>query len=118
MRKRCSLFAIQICAISFLLFFSLNPVARGAELSKLALDDASSLGTTISTDAAVKQEGKSSIRISTLWPTTICLAEVRDLNVENARLIYQAKVRSDKLEGTAFWRCGAVLVPVSTSLAA
>jgi hypothetical protein len=102
MRKRCSLFAIQICAISFLLFFSLNPVARGAELSKLALDDASSLGTTISTDAAVKQEGKSSIRISTLWPTTICLAEVRDLNVENARLIYQAKVRSDKLEGTAF----------------
>jgi hypothetical protein len=41
------------------------------------------------------------VRISTLGPTTICLAEVSKLNVENAKLVYQAKVRSEALEGTA-----------------
>jgi hypothetical protein len=102
MRKRCLLFSVQICAASALLLFLLKPIAHGTELRKLALDDASSLGTTVSTDPAVKQEGNGSVKISTLWPTTICLTEVQELNVENARLIYLAKVKSEKLEGTAF----------------
>jgi hypothetical protein len=50
----------------------------------------------------VKVEGSGSIRISTLWPTTICLGEVLELNVENAQIIYRAKVKSEKLKGTAF----------------
>jgi hypothetical protein len=49
----------------------------------------------------VKAEGKGSIKITTQWPTTICLGEVASLNVENAKLVYKAKVKSD-LEGTAF----------------
>ena len=102
MKKRFLVFAIQICAASSLLLFLLNPLAQANELRKLALDDASSLGTTVSTDPTVKQEGNGSIRISTLWPTTICLAEVQELNVENAQLIYRARVKSEKLEGTAF----------------
>ena len=102
MTKGCLLFALQICATSSLLFFLLNPVTQGAELTKLTLDSASTLGTIVSTDPAVKQEGHGSIRISTLWPTTIFLAEVQGLNVEGAQLIYRAKVRSEKLEGTAF----------------
>jgi hypothetical protein len=55
MRKRCLLLAIQICAASSLLMLLLNPICQGAELGKLALDDASSLGTTVSTDPTVKQ---------------------------------------------------------------
>jgi hypothetical protein len=80
----------------------LNPPARGAELKKLALDDAASLGTTVSTDLQIKQEGNGSIRISTVWPTSICLGEVQELNVENARIIYRARVKSEKLEGAAY----------------
>jgi hypothetical protein len=102
MRKRWVLYVIQICVASSLLWLLLIPLAQGNELSKLALDDASSLGTTISTDSTVKQEGNGSIRISTVWPTTVCLGEVQELNVENARIIYRAKVKSEKLEGTAF----------------
>ena len=102
MRKRSLLYATKACVASVLLVFLLIPLAEGDELRKLALDDASSLGTTVSTDSTVKQEGNGSIRISTLWPTTICLAEVQELNVENVRLIYRAKVKSEKLEGTAF----------------
>ena len=102
MRKRWLLYAIQICAASSLILLLLNPLAQGNELTKLALDDAPSLGTTVSTDPTVKQEGNGSIRISTVWPTTICLGEVQELNVENAQIIYRAKVKSEKLEGTVF----------------
>lgn len=69
--------------------------AYGEELKKLCLDDASSIGTSIQTDTQVKTEGKGSIKITTQWPTTICLGKVTGLNVENAKLLYKAKVKSD-----------------------
>jgi hypothetical protein len=71
------------------------------DLKKLNLDDASAISTTIQTDTQVKAEGKGSIRITTQWSTTICLGQVASLNVENAKLVYRAKVKSD-LDGTAF----------------
>ena len=71
------------------------------DLKNLNLDDASAIGTTIQTDTQVKVEGKSSIKITTQWPTTICLGEVKGPDIEGARLVYKAKVKSD-LEGTAF----------------
>jgi hypothetical protein len=75
--------------------------AVAQDFKRLNLDDISAIGTSIQADTQVKAEGKSSIRISTLWPTTICLGEVTGLDVENARLLYKAKVKSD-LDGTAF----------------
>ena len=102
MRRTWPLDTLWICAASALLLLPLDQPALASELGRLALDDASALGTTISTDSSVKQEGEGSVRISTAWPTTISLGEVSDLDVDNARLVYQAKVRSEGLEGTAF----------------
>jgi hypothetical protein len=102
MIKRWFLYSIQVCAASSLLLLSLHSFARGNELSRLALDDASLLDTTVSTDTTIKQQGNGSIRISTLWPTVICLGEVAELNIDNAQLVYRAKVKSEQLEGTAF----------------
>ena len=102
MRKRCLLYPMKIYAVLFLSLLLLNTPVQGKELYKLALDDALSLGTTISTDQRVSHDGNGSVRISTVWPTTICLGEVQSLNVENARIIYRARVKSEKLEGTAF----------------
>ena len=76
-------------------------VAVAEDLKRLNLDDASLIGTTIQTDSKVKTEGKSSVKITTIHPTTVCLGEVDGLDVENATLIYTAKVKSE-LEGTAF----------------
>ena len=89
---------------SLLIFAVLALVASSThaeDLKKLNLDDASAIATTIQTDTQVKAEGKSSIKITTQWPTTICLGEVTGLDVESAKLVYKAKVKSD-LEGTAF----------------
>jgi len=77
-----------------------SPAIAG-ELKKLSLDDAAALGTTIQTDLQVKTEGKGSVRITTQYPTTICLGEVMGLEIENAKLVYEAKVKSD-LDGVAF----------------
>jgi hypothetical protein len=86
----------------FIAFFGLiaSP-AMGEELKRISLDDASSLGMTIQSDTGIKTEGKGSIKITTLWPTVVCLGEVSALNIENAKLVYSAKVKSD-LDGTAF----------------
>lgn len=88
--------------LSIILLLALTVGTAGAEeLMKLKLDDAATLATTIQTDTQVKTEGKGSIRITTQWPTTICLGQVDGLNLENAKLVYQAKIKSD-LAGTAF----------------
>ena len=76
-------------------------LAHAEDLKKLTLDDASVIGTTIQTDLQVKAEGKGSIKITTQWPTTICLGEVARVDIENAKLVYKAHVKSD-LDGVAF----------------
>ncbi|NIQ37018.1 MAG: hypothetical protein GTN81_00280 [Proteobacteria bacterium] len=85
-----------------LLLFLLSPSSRAAELKKLNLDSAGALGTTIRSDTRIRSEGSGSIRISTLWPTTISVGEVSGLDVEHAVLVYRGKVRSENLEGQAF----------------
>jgi hypothetical protein len=76
-------------------------LARAEDLKKLSLDDSSSVSPKIEADAKVKVEGKSSLKITTQWPTTVCLGEVAGLDVENARLVYTARVKAD-LDGAAF----------------
>ena len=99
----CERFNIRLIATaSTLVLLILIPSAGGQELQRLPLDSTSSLGTTVSTDLVVKKEGKGSLRISTAGPTNICLGIAQPLSVENARLVYQASVKSEKLEGTAF----------------
>ena len=92
MKLTLSIFALLVLIVSS---------AYAEELKKLSLDNASAIGTTIQTDTRVKAEGRGSIKITTHWPTTICLGEVTGLNVENAKLVYKAKVKSD-LDGSAF----------------
>lgn len=102
MRKDGLVQALRMSAGLAILLFVLVVSAQGKELRKLTLDNALSLGTTVSADSTVKHEGKGSIRISTMWPTTICLGEVADLNVEKVKLVYQAKLKCKNLKGTAF----------------
>jgi hypothetical protein len=71
------------------------------DIKKISLDDVSTLGTRIETDTKVKVEGKGSVKITTAWPTLLCLGEAKDLNIENTKLVYKAKVKTD-LSGTAF----------------
>ena len=98
-KKKGNKMKLTVLMLALLAFIA--GTAYGEELRKLNLDDASAIGTSIQTDTQIKTEGKGSIKITTQWPTTICLGEVTGLNVENAKLLYKAKVKSD-LDGSAF----------------
>ncbi len=102
MGRRLSKFAIEFWIAVGLLCYLLTTPSHGEEIRKLNLDDAGTLATTITTDRRVKSEGQGSIRISTSWPTTICLGEVSGIELDDTMLVYQARVRSQNLEGLAF----------------
>ena len=75
--------------------------AKAGEIIKLGLDDTSNISPKIESDTKVKVEGKSSVRITTTWPTTVYLGEVIKPDVEGADLIYSAMVKSE-LNGSAY----------------
>ncbi|CAB1082213.1 hypothetical protein D1AOALGA4SA_9848 [Olavius algarvensis Delta 1 endosymbiont] len=89
-----------IFLIFSLVLLSIAHVGAG-ELKHLTLDDASAIGLRIQTDSNTRIEGEGSIKITTLWPATVCLGQVTGLDVENSMLIYRAQVKSE-LKGTAF----------------
>lgn len=95
--KKTSFVVAGVIAVVFLVQAS----TLAQELKKLSLDDVSSIGLTIQNDAGIKTEGKASIKITTVWPTTICLSEVSGLDIEEAKLVFKAKVKTE-LEGEAF----------------
>ncbi len=94
---------MKIWLLTLVVLLSLGNPALAEELKRISLDDASAIGLQIQSDSAVKAEGKGSIKITTKWATTVCLAEVPGPDMENAKLVYKAKVKSDlQGQGTAF----------------
>ncbi len=53
-------------------------------------------------DGAVSRDGKGSIRAATTEPRTFRLYETGDIDVEDARLIYQARLRTQGIEGKVY----------------
>lgn len=86
------------CMAVLVLFVTALPAQ---ELKKLSLDDTSTVSPKIERDSNVKSEGKSSIKITTTWPTMVTLGEVAGPDIENATLVYKAKVKTE-LDGVAY----------------
>ena len=92
---------IRFTVIPVLLLTTL--IAQAEDLKKLSLDDPSVASPKIVADTKVKVEGTSSLKITTQWPTTVCLGEVAGPDIENAKLIYSARVKTElEGKGTAF----------------
>lgn len=53
-------------------------------------------------DKGISSDGNGSLRIEVSQPTTIRLFEVRDINIENARLIYRARLKTENVKGQAY----------------
>ena len=88
-------------AAFFLVLILATAPAKAGEFIKLGLDDTSNISPKIESDTKVKVEGKSSLRISTTWPTTVYLGEVIKPDIDGAKLIYSAMVKSE-LNGSAY----------------
>ena len=53
-------------------------------------------------DKEISSDGNGSLHIAASKPTTVNLYETGDIDVENSRLIYQAKLRTENVEGQVF----------------
>jgi hypothetical protein len=92
---------MKITLLALVILMWIGSPASAQELKRVSLDDASTIGLKIQSDSGVKVEGNASIRITTKWPTTVCLAEVTGPDIQDARLVYRARVKSE-LQGAAF----------------
>jgi len=53
-------------------------------------------------DKNISSDQNGSLRIITNKPTTVRLYDLRDIDVENARLIYQARLRTEEVTGQVY----------------
>jgi hypothetical protein len=53
-------------------------------------------------DKENSSDGRGSLRIVTIEPTVVRLFETGDVDVENARILYEAKVRSEGVDGPVY----------------
>jgi hypothetical protein len=82
-----------------------SKASRGvAEIRRFPIDSLDGIitqsGAELDKDSS--SDGKGSLRINVTGPTTVRLFEVTDINVEDARLTYQAKVRTKDVQGQVY----------------
>jgi hypothetical protein len=82
----------------------LYPASTLTELRSFPLDSKEGLitQTGVQIDNDISSDGNGSMRIEAKEITTIRLFETGDIDIERARLIYQAKVRTENLEGQVY----------------
>ena len=56
----------------------------------------------VTVDSTVSSDGTASLKIAAPGPTTVNLFELGDVDVENAKIVYRAMLRTKKLSGKAY----------------
>jgi hypothetical protein len=77
---------------------------EAVELKKFPIDKMDGIITQsgVQIDRQISSDGNGSLRIEATQPTTVRLFEAGDIDVENARLIYQARLRTENVEGQVY----------------
>jgi len=75
-----------------------------AEIQRFPIDNLQGIisRSDVQMDNQVSSDGNGSLRITATQPKVVRLFEAGDVDIENARLIYQAKVRTDNVEGQVY----------------
>lgn len=81
-----------------------EPSREVTELARFPIADLGGViaGSAVELDREVTSDGNGSLRVRADGPTTLRLFETGDVDVEDARLTYQARVRTEGIEGRAY----------------
>ena len=81
-----------------------NPSNQVIELRHFPIDGIDGIITRagVRIDKDITSDGNGSLRITSIKPTVIRLFETGDIDAENARLIYQARLRTAHVEGQVY----------------
>ncbi len=98
---------LRFCVSVVIIFTAIGctkPSTEVVELKIFPVDSMEGIITQsgVEIDKAVSSDGNGSLRITATEPTVVRLFEVGDIDVENARLIYRAKVRTDNVDGKVY----------------
>ncbi len=93
-----------IALIALLLSVCGKQQTKVIELKNFPMDNLDGLIslTGVEIDKSVSSDGSGSLKINATEPMTVNLYEISDVVIENARLIYQARVRCENLGGKAY----------------
>ena len=96
-------FALCMSLIFVLVGCSKTP-QEVVELKRFPIDSLEGIITQsgVQFDKEVSCDGNGSLKMVATEPTVVRLFELGDIDVENARLIYQAKVRTEGVEGQVY----------------
>lgn len=91
-------------ALFFIVVGCSKPSTQMVEIKKFPIDTMEGIITQsgVEIDKTVSNDGNGSLKITATEPTVVRLFEVGDVDVENAKLIYQAKVRTESVEGPVY----------------
>jgi hypothetical protein len=99
--------SVIICVCCLITIFSLScskssPVA--AMLKTFPLDGIEGVvdRSNVQFDRDISSDNKGSLKITAQAPVVVMLFEINDINIENARLIYEAKVKTEGVEGQVY----------------
>ncbi|MBI5251259.1 MAG: hypothetical protein HY912_17360 [Desulfomonile tiedjei] len=89
---------------AIIVMFALPAIGQEVELKRYPLNDAEGVisQSEVSVDKEASPDGKGALKITAGEPRVIRLFETGKLGVEDARLIYRARLRSENLKGQAF----------------
>ena len=96
-------FVLGMC-VAFILVNCSKAPQEVVELKRFPIDSLEGIMTQsgVQFDKEVSSDGNGSLKIIATEPTVVRLFELGDIDIENARLIYQAKVRTEGVEGQVF----------------
>jgi hypothetical protein len=96
---------LGVCVVMIFIGVGCSKASKqAAELKRFPIDSLEGIITQsgVQLDNEVSTDGNGSLRITAAEPTVVRLFEVGDIDVENARLIYQAHVRTEDVEGQVY----------------
>jgi len=95
---------VSICLLALLSAACAKKVEQTVELRAYPLDSLDGVVTQdkMSLDTLVSSDGNGSLRVSVSEPTVVLLFETGDLDIENARLVYGAQVRTEGVQGQVY----------------
>lgn len=96
---------LGVCsAIFFVAIGCSKPAQQVSELKKFSIDSMDGIITQSDAqiDKAVSSDGNGSLKITATAPAVIRLFETGDIDIENARLVYQARLRTEGVEGKVY----------------
>ncbi len=98
---------IQLIGVLFASLFVLScqkPTATSEVLKSFPVSSMDGVLTQsgVALDTAVTSDGNGSLKIVSSQPATVRLYEVRGIDIENARLIYRARVKAENVAGQAY----------------